>query len=546
MNRTLPVVTMLLPAAAAAQIRVAVYVGAAGSGDTVVNQINDDTFFDFTATFVSVDDIDSEAELASYDVVMLGESGYLDEAWTDAMAGALRDWVTAGDGGVVTASWINWAVVAQSYAAEFDEFMPVVVEGTSGGYCGGPISVTLVGAHEVTAGIGDFVLDTSTYATHSDEAPDATNGEVLATSDGTDCTSAVRNLVVVGELGGGRIVTLGPVWGGDVGAYSNGDLENPEPDQLLEQALAWAAGDAGGDMRPTADAGGPYEVNEGEEIVLDATADDPGGLALTFGWDFDGDGDYSDADVEDPIFSAADLDGPDTVTVTLRVTNSDGRSRTSSVDVDVLNVAPGAPTPQAPLDGECVPTGRVTLRVGAGSDVPADAIGYRFETYGDEALADLIAFVPVAPLAGADPVEIETDIPADSTDVWWRVRCNDDDGASSPWSAVQHVTVGCGGDSDSDTDTDTDSDTDADADADADADTDSDADSDVDSDADADAGTDADADLDADVDADSDGGAGSTGGGCCAGGAASAPHPRGLALASAGLAAAVFSRRRRR
>ncbi|HVS01689.1 MAG TPA: hypothetical protein VMT16_02890, partial [Thermoanaerobaculia bacterium] len=66
----------LLASAAQAQIRVAVEDGSAnGSGAGIVAQLNDDTFFDFAATLVTAGDIDTLAELAAYDAVVLGGSG---------------------------------------------------------------------------------------------------------------------------------------------------------------------------------------------------------------------------------------------------------------------------------------------------------------------------------------------------------------------------------------------------------------------------------------------------------------------------------------
>ena len=43
---------------------------------------------------------------------------------------------------------------------------------------------------------------------------------------------------------------------------------------------------------PSADAGGPYSVVEGESVTLSATGVDPEGTALTFAWDLDGNGTF--------------------------------------------------------------------------------------------------------------------------------------------------------------------------------------------------------------------------------------------------------------
>ena len=73
--------------------------GGYGGGAAVVAQLNDDTFFDFTATLVDPSGVDSAAELASYDAVVLGGSGLgNDPIWSTAMANALKVFVEGGEG----------------------------------------------------------------------------------------------------------------------------------------------------------------------------------------------------------------------------------------------------------------------------------------------------------------------------------------------------------------------------------------------------------------------------------------------------------------
>jgi autotransporter-associated beta strand protein len=96
---------------------------------------------------------------------------------------------------------------------------------------------------------------------------------------------------------------------------------------------------------PTANAAGPYTVFEGGTVALDASAStdpDQDPATLVYAWDFDGDGAYDDATGITPVFSAALLDGPTTVTVGLKVTDSFGLSGTGAATVMVVNVAPTA------------------------------------------------------------------------------------------------------------------------------------------------------------------------------------------------------------
>jgi len=96
----------------------------------------------------------------------------------------------------------------------------------------------------------------------------------------------------------------------------------------------------GGNARPRGAAGGPYEVAEGASVTLAATGSDPEGAALTFSWDFDGDGEHDDALGATPVFSAASLDGPLEQALSLRIADADGASRVLQTKVTVKNVAP--------------------------------------------------------------------------------------------------------------------------------------------------------------------------------------------------------------
>ncbi|WP_435018629.1 PKD domain-containing protein [Tundrisphaera sp. TA3] len=95
---------------------------------------------------------------------------------------------------------------------------------------------------------------------------------------------------------------------------------------------------------PIASAGGSYSVDEGGAVRLDALAgsSDPDQAAstLTYAWDFTGDGRFADAAGPNPIFSAAHLDGPTTVTVRVRVTDDQGAVSYDSATIQVRNVAP--------------------------------------------------------------------------------------------------------------------------------------------------------------------------------------------------------------
>ena len=92
-------------------------------------------------------------------------------------------------------------------------------------------------------------------------------------------------------------------------------------------------------MRPIANAGGPYVVNEGTTITFNAgTSSDPDGDALSYRWDFDNDGNYDTTSSTSPTATHAWADDY-TGTVTVEV--SDGKLiATATAEVTVNNVAP--------------------------------------------------------------------------------------------------------------------------------------------------------------------------------------------------------------
>jgi len=108
---------------------------------------------------------------------------------------------------------------------------------------------------------------------------------------------------------------------------------------------------------------GPFDVEEGGTITLTAQTGEGEGVLLNYDWDLDNDGTFETAD-EQPGFSAADLDGPTSQDVRVRVTDDAGRSATTTTVVNVANVAPTAAIGGAPAtspEGTAINlTGQVT------------------------------------------------------------------------------------------------------------------------------------------------------------------------------------------
>ncbi|MEM6795477.1 MAG: PKD domain-containing protein, partial [Acidobacteriota bacterium] len=87
-----------------------------------------------------------------------------------------------------------------------------------------------------------------------------------------------------------------------------------------------------------ADAGGPYSGEEGTPIAFDASSSsDRDGTVVAYAWDFDGDGDFTDAAGVTASFAFPD-DG--VFTVAVRVTDDSGEQDTATAQVTVANLAP--------------------------------------------------------------------------------------------------------------------------------------------------------------------------------------------------------------
>ena len=90
---------------------------------------------------------------------------------------------------------------------------------------------------------------------------------------------------------------------------------------------------------PEVSAGGPYTVDEGSSITLNATGSDPNFDTLTYEWDLDNNGSF---ETSGQSVSFTGLEGPAAHTVKVRVTDSRNLSTVSSTTVTVANVDPTA------------------------------------------------------------------------------------------------------------------------------------------------------------------------------------------------------------
>lgn len=92
-----------------------------------------------------------------------------------------------------------------------------------------------------------------------------------------------------------------------------------------------------GTTGPTADAGGPYTVDETRSVELDGTAST--GTSLTYSWTItDSPGSLDDASTSTPVYNAPSVQQNTTVTVELTITDNQGQSDTDTATITVNNV----------------------------------------------------------------------------------------------------------------------------------------------------------------------------------------------------------------
>jgi hypothetical protein len=131
------------------------------------------------------------------------------------------------------------------------------------------------------------------------------------------------------------------------GTSTNGKTLSPDKQTLsytITASGAPAASCAPANTPPTANAGGPYTFDEGSDTnALSGSGTDPDGTIASYAWDLNYDGTNFDVDSTDqnPNFDATNIDGPDTRTVALKVTDNGGaQSPADSETVNIANVAP--------------------------------------------------------------------------------------------------------------------------------------------------------------------------------------------------------------
>ena len=197
-------------------------------------------------------------------------------------------------------------------------------------------------------------------------------GAVTFTGSFTDADAANTHTIAV-DFGDGQsemvTLTVGARGFSVTHTYADDGL-SPAPSDLYSVQVSVTDGAASDDaattvtvdnVPPTAEAGGPYAVDDGATVALAGAASDPAGDddPITFAWDLDGDGNFGEtgapAERGDetgpaPTFDAAGIVGPTEVIVTLQATDDDGQSGTDTATITV-HAPPNTPPTVDPIDG---------------------------------------------------------------------------------------------------------------------------------------------------------------------------------------------------
>jgi hypothetical protein len=202
------------------------------------------------------------AELNAYDVVVIGNSGFSNGDGFEQFAGALRSWVEAG-GGVVMTGWgvFGAGTGSGTPVPDINVVIPVNTAGSYGYFSGGSQIVPNGTPHPVTDGVAAFTLSGNDYAEYPATNPQVDPGATVLATTGSQPT------VVVGDVSLGRGVYLGPIYAGYSG-YNNTELRTGTADRLFEQAAAWAGAIDRLD-------GFAFQATEGDNLLLTTTT--PGG-----------------------------------------------------------------------------------------------------------------------------------------------------------------------------------------------------------------------------------------------------------------------------
>lgn len=215
-------------------IRVAV-LGVDGATE-LVNQLNDDTFFNFDAVVVTQAEIDTVVELSDFDVVVIGDPGSRGQLEGEVEQALQNWWFRTGGGLVGTGGLITAAGSTTGFTLfGLDFIMPIDINGGAIQVVADQSLTIASPSHEVSQGLVNFAIPGPAEVPSGDV--NDTGGfapvEVLATVVGRPAVTVMTN-----SFSHSRSAYVAPSYY-DVTATG---LRSGSADRLLEQAVAWASG----------------------------------------------------------------------------------------------------------------------------------------------------------------------------------------------------------------------------------------------------------------------------------------------------------------
>ena len=225
-----------------APIKVAVVSDVSNSGSggrsATVLQLNDDTYYDFEATGLDVDEVDSALELANYDVVIIGGTGNgSNGGYTTTFYSALNTWRKTGKG-ILSTAWFVFESRSLTSNVDVQESTPYVENGRYGAMTKAQGTVTILDSeHNVTDGISDFSI-TSNYL----EFPGSYSLDTGAERLGSTSSSTNACSICVHDHGSnGKTGYLGGQYMSNPNSYNTSNMRDGTEDKLLEQMVNWLA-----------------------------------------------------------------------------------------------------------------------------------------------------------------------------------------------------------------------------------------------------------------------------------------------------------------
>ena len=211
--------------------------------ELVAAQLNDDTYFDFSAVTLTVDQADEISEISDYDVIIIGGSGHADGGYTSSFYSTLNTYMLNG-GGILSTGWFHHELLITGYNDNYyvSSVTPFVHNGSL--QYGSPGQISIVqNDHPVTDGISNFTptCNYTEYAIYLDQGAEKLGGLIGVNNS---------NAIIVHENGiYGRTGYLGGMYIANT-TYNNGNMRSGVEDQLLEQMVYWLAGGESNQNQP--------------------------------------------------------------------------------------------------------------------------------------------------------------------------------------------------------------------------------------------------------------------------------------------------------